>query len=334
MDKVRERVNYIEIESSSFGFLRLVTPALVPEQPFGPGRKKLMLLALLAAMAAALAAPVLRDLLDRRVHTVNDAQRILGFAPAGWQVQRSDNASQVFGEEQLRRMAAALLRSQGQRGQRVFGFTGCKPGAGTTSLVLELAGTLRALGYKVLAVEANGFAPDARFATGGPGLAELLRGQARSGAVVAEATASLPPRVAVSGPRTGERVGIERLDRLDAALKHWGQIADFVLVDMPPLLVSADAELLVRTVGQVLLVVEAGAVTRGEVQRAGRLLQSIDPEAVGMVVNRISPFHSGGYLRELMLENISGRRSGAVLSTPRWRLWLSTLLLPSRKATA
>jgi Mrp family chromosome partitioning ATPase len=100
------------------------------------------------------------------------------------------------------------------------------------------------------------------------------------------------------------------------------------------LLVSADAELLVRTVGQVLLVVEAGAVTKGEVQRAGRLLQSIDPEAVGMVVNRISPFHSGGYLRELMLENISGRRSGTVLSTPRWRLWLSTLLLPSRKATA
>ena len=319
MDKVRERVNYLGVESTSFGFLRLVSPALTPESPFGPGRKKLLLLVLLAALASAVLAPMLRDLLDRRVHTVNDAQRLMGIAPAGWQVQRSDTASQVFGDEQLRRMAAALIRSRDARQQRIFGFTGCKPGAGTTSLVLELANTLRSLGFKVLAVEANGAACDARFASGRPGLAELLRGQARGAEVIAEATAKLPPRVAVSGGRGS--VAIERLDRLGQALKHWSGMADFVLVDMPPLLTSADAELLVRTIGQVLLVVEAGVVTKGEVQRAQRLLQTIDPESVGLVVNRIAPFAAGGYLRDLMLESVTGRRAGAVFSTPRWRLW-------------
>lgn len=334
LDKVRERINFIDVESTSFGFLRLVSPALVPEIPLGPGRRKLLLMVLLAAAGGAFAAPILRDLLDRRVHTVNDAHRLMGIAPAGWQVERGDHASQVFGDEQLRRMAAALIRSRDQRERRVFGFTACKPGAGTSSLVLELATTLRALGYRVLAVEANGFSRDARYAGSRPGLAELLRGQASAGEVILDGSDTLPPRVAVGAAGAPGRIAIERLDRLGAALAEWSGSHDFVLVDMPPLLASADAELLVRTVGSVLLVVEAGAVTGGEVKRASRLLQAIDPDAVGLVVNRVAPFTAGGYLRDLMLETISSRRPGAVFTLPRWRLLASSLFLRSRRGRA
>jgi Mrp family chromosome partitioning ATPase len=334
MDKVRERINYIDVESTSFGFLRLVNPALVPELPFGPGRKRLLLMVLLAAAVAAVAVPVLRDLLDRRVRTVNDAQKLMGIAPAGWQVQRTDTASQVFADEQLRRLAAALIRSRDDRAQRVFGFTGCKPGAGATSLVLELAATMRTLGYSVLAVEANGFARDARYASGRPGLAELLAGGAGADEVVAEATPKLPARVAVDGRPSGDRVAIENLARLPQALAHWAGQADFVLVDMPPLLASADAELLVRSVGQVLLVVQAGADTQGEVKRATRLLHTLDPAAVGLVVNRVEPFRGGGYLNDLMLETVSGRALGAVFTLPRWRLALQSLFVRRRKASA
>lgn len=334
MDKVRERINFLGVESTSFGFLRLVSPALVPEVPLGVGRKKLLLMVLLAALGSALVAPIVRDLLDRRVHTVNDAHRLMGIAPAGWQVERSDHASQVFGEEQLRRLAAALIRSHDARGQHVFGFSGCKPGAGTSSLVLELAVTLRSLGYRVLAVEANGFSRDARYASDRPGLAELLRGQAKADEVLADSTDTLPRRVSVGGQRAEGRIAIERLDRLGTALADWSTQADFVLVDMPPLLVSADAELLVRSVGSVLLVVQAGAVTGGELQRASRLLKTINAEAVGLVVNRVAPFTAGGYLRDLMLESVSGRRLGAVFTLPRWRLLTSTLFLRSKRGRA
>ncbi|MDC8772994.1 GumC family protein [Roseateles albus] len=334
LNKVRERINFLSIESNSFGFLRLVTPALLPELPFGPGRKKLFLMVLLAACAAGLMAPVLRDMLDRRVRTVNDAQRLMGMAPAGWQVQREGLASQVFADEQLRRLAAALIRnrergegSAKQGAQGVFGLTGCKPGAGTSSLVLELANTLRTLGFKVLTVEANGFSRDARFASGRPGLQELLRDEAKGGQVIAPASADLPPRVSVGGQG---RIALERLDKLGAQLRHWSEIADFVLVDMPPLLVSADAELLVRSVGQVLLVIEAGAVTTGEVQRARRLLQTLDPQAVGWVVNRVEAFTGGGYLHDLMIESVTGRRADTFFSTPQWRLTLQAWWLGTR----
>ncbi|MEJ6006962.1 hypothetical protein WG899_15525 [Paucibacter sp. AS339] len=334
LNKVRDRINFLGIESSSFGFVRLVAPALLPEHPLGPGRKKLMLMALLAAGGAALLAPILRDLLDRRVRTVNDAQRLMGMAPAGWQVQRDGLASQVFADEQLRRMAAALIRSRerlgpGQPQQRVFGLSGCKPGAGSSSLVLELAATLGTLGFKVLAVEANGFSRDPRFtdtaaAQPRPGLLELLREQATAAELIVPASGDLPERVAVGGRG---RVSLERLDKLGGQLRQWAEHYDFVLVDMPPLLVSADAELLVRTLGQVLLVVEAGAVAQGEVQRAKRLLQTLDPEAVGLVVNRVAAFDGGGYLRDLMIESVTGRRADTFFSTPGWRLSLATLRL-------
>ena len=324
LDKVRERVNFIDVESTSFGFLRLIAPALEPDLPYGAGRTKLLLGVLLAALAAGVLLPIGLDMLDRRVHTVNDAQRLMGIAPAGWQVRRSDVSTQVFGDEQLRRMAAALIRGREARGQNVFGFTGCKPGAGTSSLVLELAGTLRSLGYSVLAVEVNGFSRDARYASGQPGLNDLLHGRATADEVVAEATPALPPRVAVGGHG---RTALERIDVLAQTLRHWAGVNDFVLVDMPPLLASADAELLVPVVGQVMLVLDANGVTKGEVLRAKRLLQTIDPQAVGLVVNGIAPFLNGGYLRDLMIESTSGRRAASVFTLSRWRLALATLSL-------
>jgi polysaccharide biosynthesis transport protein len=320
LDRVRERINFLEIESGSLGFLRLVNPALIPDMPIGGGRRKLLLMVLIAALGAALVAPVLRDLVDRRVHTVNDAQKLMGISPAGWQVERADHASQVFAVEQLRRMAAALIRSQKVRGQHVFGFSACKPGAGTTSLVIELALTLRQLGYRVLMVEANGYSRDDRFATDSPGLINLLQDQAGPDEVIITGDSSLPDRVAIARSSEQGRIGIERLDRFKLALEYWAGSADFVLIDMPPLLTSSDAELLVPLVGNVLLVVEAGNTTRGELQRSQRLLKTIDPEAVGMVVNRVEPFTAGGYLRDLMLESISGRHAEKVYSLPRWKL--------------
>jgi Mrp family chromosome partitioning ATPase len=313
---------------------RALVDSLVGALGAGAGWERARGPLLLAAAAAGVLVPVLRDLLDRRVRTVNDAHKLVGIAPAGWQVERADTASQVFGDEQLRRMAAALIRSRDARGQRVFGFTGCKPGAGTTSLVLELAGSLRTLGYKVLAVEANGYSRDARYASDRPGLAERLAGRAGADEVVAEATPALPARVAVDGRPAAGRVAIENLAHLPAALAQWADAMDFVLVDLPPLLVSADAELLVRSVGQVLLVVQADAVTQGEVKRAARLLHTLDPAAVGLVVNRIQPFRGGGYLRDLMIESVSGRALGAVFTLPRWRLAWASLFVRRSKSRA
>ncbi|MCP3018487.1 GumC family protein [Cupriavidus basilensis] len=328
VEQIRERLDFLQMEAGAPGFVRAVSTALPAEQPYGTGRKKLLMLVLVAALALGLAAPVAADLLDRRVRTVNAAQTLMGIPPAGWQIEQTGAASSLFADEQNRRLAGALIRFRERHGNGVFGFSALKPGAGSTTMTLAIANTLRQLGYGVLVVEANGFRPDARFGGAAAGLDDVLAGRCAPALVVAKATDALPERVAfAAGADAGTPQGISRLDVLSQSLRQWACTTDFVLVDLPPLLVSADAELLLGCVGHVMVVLEAGATTRGEITRARRMLQNIDPDAVGFVLNRVRPYEGGGYLNTLMMEFLSRRKHRDVMTTPRWRLWLAGLRL-------
>lgn len=328
LDIVRQRLNELAGEQNSFGFVRLVNPALPPEQPFGPGKKKLVLMILAAAFGAGLVAPVARDLLDRRLYTVNDAERLLGIPALGWMVERSDAATRLFGEDLMRRLAGGLINEQQRHGTRVFAFSSVKAGAGVSELALSLGRTLDALGYPALVVEANAFKRDARLragaAPGQPGLAAALAGQADAGDCVIPANAELPARVPVGD--TGGARHIDRLDRIGELADAWGKDYRFILVDIPPLLLSADAEILARSLEHLILVAEAGGITSGELRRAGRQLEKLAPSAVGVVVNRVCPFKGGGYLDQMLMEYLSGRKVGEYFTTPAWRVALQARL--------
>jgi succinoglycan biosynthesis transport protein ExoP len=315
IDALRERQNFFRAERGAPGFVHMVTPALAPEQAFGLGRKKLLLMALAAALAAALVVPVLLDLMERRVRSVNEVERALGLPAMGWLIEQDGTASTLFAQEQMRRLAAALMREQAQHGTRVFGLCGVKPGAGCSDLALGLAATLDALGWPALAVEANAFHPDARYSTALPGLAQCLAGRHLVADCIVEAAGALPARIAV-GDAGGH---LDRLDRLGEALAACPQRYRFILVDMPPLLLSADTEIMLGQLGHVLLVVEAGGVGRGELLRAGRLLQQTVSQAAGIIVNRVRPVGGGGYFGELLIEYLTRRKFSQFYPQGRWR---------------
>lgn len=333
LDAIRERLNEFASEANSFGFVRLVTPALPPEQAFGPGKKKLLLMALAAALLAALTAPVGADLLDRRVHTVNDAERVLGIPALGWMVERRDAASSLFGEDLLRRIAGSLIREQEEHGTYAIAFSAVKPGAGTSQLVIELGRTLTALGYPALVIEANAFKPDARLKAstdGAAGVAQCLDDQTVLSQAILPATDALPARIWVG--ETGGHRHIDHLERITNLAAQCTENFRFVLVDIPPLLLSADAELLARNLQHLVLVVEAAGISTGELRRAGRQMEKVAPAAVGVVVNRVHAFSGGGYLREMMVEYLSGHKAADYFTQPAWlvalRVHLAAFRLP------
>ena len=303
LDRVRDRLNFFEAEEASPGFSRLVTAALPPLYPTGTGKKKLLLMVLFAAVALSLAAPIVMDLLDRRVRTVNDVHRTLGFPPLGWIVDAIDPDRLRFAEDQLRRLASGLIRDGNRHATRTIVITSVRPGGGTTWIARSLTRTLNRLGFPTLVVEANAYRPDPAYGPG-PGLASVLENG--SGRLRVNATDPEVPSMPVgSGP--GSR-SLGNLQRLQSVLKAIPERYRFVIVDAPPLLASSDAELIAAAGDAVLLVAEAGGVSRGELGRAGRLLKSIDPPVVGSVVNRINPFHGGGYVMALVEEHSSGRK--------------------------
>lgn len=294
VESIQDRLNFFAGENSSLGFVRLVSAALPPEIPQGPGRKKLLLMALAAALAAGLLIPILRDLLDRTIHAPNDVISSFGFAPVGWLIRSDDPQSASFLDDQVRRLASALIRDQDRTNIRVFGITSLQPGGGGSMLTQRLTQTFRQMGIAAIAVDANAFSRDDFFAdsplyTIGEPLPDDLA-QLSSLRLRAEGRHLLA------------------VDKLGQSLVQMADTFRFVLVDVPPLLVSGDAELTLRATPAILAVVEAEAQSRGEVARAARLLQGIDPASLGVVVNQVRPLDGGGYVRDLMTEFIEGRK--------------------------
>ena len=318
LTKMRERLNYLGMESEALGFVRLVSPALPAELPLGIGHKKMVLGVLLLALLAGLAAPVVLDLLDRRIRTVNDAEKLVGIPAAGWQVQHEGLRSEQLAMEQTRRFASTLIRNRTRGGRNQVGFTAVKPGAGVTTCVMDTAQVLRQLGERVLVVEANPMTAHAAFSDG-PGLTDHLVGACRLDGL-ARPRAWREGEVDVVGIGSLGSQGLLRLDRLKLALAQWSTEYDHVLCDLPPLLLSADAEMMIELLGQVFLVVDAEAVSRGEITRAKRLLQKLDPEAVGLFVNRILVFQGAGYLEPLIVETLTRTRFETFMSRPKWAL--------------
>jgi len=325
LDRVRDRLNFFKSEEAAPGYVRLETAAMPALYPTGAGKKKLLLVVLLAAFGLSLATPVLLDLLDPRIRTVNDAQRVLGFAPMGWLIARGKkyaNDETAFVNEQLRRIATAIIRERDRHGTHSIAFTSVKPGGGTTWMVRALTKTLNQLGYRALALEANAYHPNPAYLIGHPmadGLAankmtaDELRASPLSGLryllddperdiLLNKSDPMLPCLHTLEG-----QPALNNLMNMPAALKKFSDF-DFVLVDAPPLLTSADAELIVRGCDGGVIVARAGDISKGELSRAVRMMQRIDPRVAGAIINAIEPFRAGGYVSEMMSEFAQRRR--------------------------
>lgn len=304
LDRVRDRLNFFEAEDASPGFSHLVTAALPPLYPTGIGKKKLLLMVLAAAMMFSLIAPILIDFLDRRVRTVNDVHRILGFPPVGWIVNAVADDSLRFAEDQVRRLASGIIRDGQRHATRVIVISAVRPGGGATWIVRALTRSLNKLGFPTLAIEGNAYHPDPAFGPG-RGLAAMLETGFDPGHVN-DSDAEVP---SVPVGSADQNRALQKLHGLQAVLQAIPNHYHFVIVDAPPLLASADAEFILSAGDAVLLVAEADGITLGELGRAGRLLKSIDPPVVGTVVNRISPFHGGGYVTALVEEHRTGSKA-------------------------
>ena len=306
IQRIQKRLNYLETESGALGFVRIVTPALPAEMPQGPGKSKLLLVLLVIASGSALVAPMGIDLFYNRIRSVNEAEKLLGIPAAGWQIRREDLPTRLYAEEQSRRFAATLMRLKSRTERSVFAFTAVKSGGGATGTVLDTAATLTALGARVLVVEANSFRPFGGFDGGHPGLRQLLVDDLAPQDIPRD-YAHQGTTLQVIGVGAGTQ-GLQRLDRLRGALARWSQDYEYVLFDLAPLLMSADAEMLIEVLGQVFLVVPAESVTKGEIVRAKRLLQKLDPEAVGLFVNDVPLFRGSGYMEESIVETVTRGR--------------------------
>lgn len=178
-------------------------------------------------------------------------------------------------------------RTSNSYGSRVIVVTSAAGKEGKTSTVAHLALALAEMGRSVLVISADLRRPRLHLyfdRSRDPGLHDVLRDVPDRPAL-----ADLDLTTGIRGIRfvsSGAPVDnpAPLLERAGEVLREARSLADFVLVDTPPILGTSDAAELARHADGVLLVVRAGRTSVGAAARSAELLQRLDIPVLGSVL--------------------------------------------------
>lgn len=314
LDAIDDRIEFLELEASAPGFIRVSSWALPPVEPVSGGRTKLALVFAVAGGILGLVAAIGIDLIDRRIRTTRQAQAILGFPPlASFLSPSADPAHRALLADQMRRLGLAVGRERTAHGLGRLLVTAACHGCGTTTVLLDLSRELQRQGLRVLAIEANLLIPDPRYqgSPPRPGLLEVLAGELDPSLAIVPGDESMPDRIGTGTSPDGQMRNLGQLPRI---FEQLAAQYDLLIIDAAPIRLSADTEYLVGICDATWLVVRAGVAQIGEVKGSAARLEKADPPAVALIMTGLPVFRGGGYygamLKELRRAQTAKQRPG------------------------
>jgi capsular exopolysaccharide synthesis family protein len=284
---------------------------VAPQAPFGPNRRAIVGVSLLAALLLAVSLALLIERLDNTVKTTREVEQRLGIPSLGVvqyaRVKRGQQLERVFLDEPqtsvaeaFRTVRSAVMLSALDSPKKIVLVTSSLPEEGKTTVAANLA---LALGQvkKTLLVDADMRRPKIGRVFAGkealPGLSELC-----AGAVTAEQCvypiAETQVSVLASGrvpPNPQELLASQRFEEILRALSAE---YDIVVLDSPPLQLVSDALVLSRLASGVLYVVKADDTPYPLARRGVRKLLRVDAPVIGAVLNQLDIVKADRYYGE------------------------------------
>ena len=282
--------------------IRVATP---PANPSSPNTPLWLVLGIIAGFVIGACFVALREALDTKVRTADDASLRSRAPLLGTVVHDRRNSSPVAtaGGSAIRAEAYRHLRTSlsfiaaAGDGRKTFAVTSSIPGEGKTTTALNLAVSVAAAGQKVCLVDADLRRPTLAKAAGlegSAGLSTVLAGRV-------DVLDVLQPHggdnlhVLTSGeipPNPSELLSSPRMATLLADL---AARFDVVILDCPPLLPVTDAAIIGHACDGVLLVVGLGIVRKTELARALSTLEIATIPLLGVVANYERPSDRAHY---------------------------------------
>ncbi|HAQ60039.1 MAG TPA: capsular biosynthesis protein [Microbacterium sp.] len=276
----------------------LVDEAVVPNVQALPNKPRDALLGAVVGLLLGVLAALLWTLLDTRVPNetvlsqvvpapvLGSISRVRGNGERGLYVAREPLGHT---SEEFRRIRAALSYSGvAEKVQRLM-VTSVSPGEGKSMFASNLGLTLAGLRNNVLIIDADLRRPrvaDYFGLEGSVGLTTVLLGDVS----IEDARMTRPGStldVLPSGsipPNPAEMLTSDAMKRLleEATARY-----DYVIIDSPPVMSVADANLLAPFVDGVIVVVDAGKTRRNQLIQAAASLESAGGRIVGLVLNKV-----------------------------------------------
>ena len=177
--------------------------------------------------------------------------------------------------------------------------TGPIPEVGKSSISINLALTIAQNKEKVVIIDADLRKPTLHkiFSRNNKtGLTNILIGDKELKDVIVHLTDIDPNLYFISSgpipPNPSELLGSNKMKEL---LKELGNEFDTVLIDSPPVIVVTDALVLANEVDGVVMVLDFGGVTRDAAKQAKQLLEKVNANILGVVLNKIDMEKEGAY---------------------------------------
>ena len=199
--------------------------------------------------------------------------------------------------EAYRAIRTAMYFNARGRQHQVVQVTSPQAGDGKSTLAANLAVSIAQSGRRVLLIDADFRRPTVHKLFGlsnSEGSTSVLTGTAElADAVQSSGIDNLD--ILTCGPQPANPAELAISGELRDLLEVLKSKYEFVIVDSPPLLAVTDPSGIAARVDGVLLTMRLGKTTRGQLKQAYELLQSVEANVTGLVVNAVDPRHGGGY---------------------------------------
>jgi succinoglycan biosynthesis transport protein ExoP len=260
-----------------------------------------LLLSLFLGVVTAAGLVFLREALDDAVRTPDDVEsklglHLLGTVPriAASPIDMLENQRSSLSEAYSSLRTALEFAAEGGAPRRLL-VTSSQGGEGKSTTSYAIARSFAHVGKRVLLVDGDLRKPSLARLVGvepGPGFSNILNGTAKLTDHVVEldvpnlsflSSGSLPPNPADLYGRAPAR----------AAIEHFSDRYDLVVIDGPPVLGLADAPLLAGAVDGVVFLVDTSQSHRGRARAALRRLQGARGKVLGVVLTMFNPRAAG-----------------------------------------
>jgi len=298
-DGFQQSYNQLRVaQAHSSNLLAVFEKAEPPSRPILPRTGLNVVLGALVGAMLSTGAVVLIEYTDDTIRGAEDVERVTGLRTVasiahfravepGAPLLAARPGSAAGEGFRLLRTEVEILATDTRPQPPILLITGARTQVGTTTVASNLAVSLAQIGRKVLVVDTNLRRPALHEAFGLPNAAgftsPFLHQAELEQAIQPTRVAGL--QVLSAGPTVANPAEVLSFRETADLLAELRKLADYVLLDSPPVLNAADACILAHKADAVLLVAQAGRTTQSDLRQASRILQRAKKPILGVVLN-------------------------------------------------
>lgn len=277
----------------------VTSPAELPTHPVSPRKALYLAVGVLLGLVLGIGGAVIREALDTRIKSADDAAAIIGEPVLGSIGERRrakrktlvmvDDPLSVRAEE-YRRLRTNLHFRIAENRVRSFVVSSAVASEGKTLIAANLGIAFAQAGHRVVLVDADLRRPKLAEVMGlapAGGLIEVLTGSWPVERAVKTWRVGLPLELLSAGPPPANPSELLGSQEFAVVLSDLADRADIVILDAPALLATTEAAILGRLTSGVILVTRVGFTRADQLESAIQSLRGVEARVLGIVVNRL-----------------------------------------------